>query len=95
MVWLPRYDVAHIYNFKDLLDGFTETYPYIKPYKSTMIELFDLEFGYQNIIRYYFKEIELGDDDDFYATLYKKFNSYITLLYQDTDEIPDYILIER
>lgn len=94
MIWLPRYDVAHIYNFKDLLDGFTETYPDVKPHKDSMVELLDLEFGHQNIIRYYFKEVEL-DDDSIYTTLYKKFNSYITFLYQDADEIPDYILIER
>ena len=94
MVWLPRYDVAHIYNFKDLLDGFTETYPDIKPYKDAIIELFDLEFGHQNIIRYYFKEDKLNNYS-IYDALYKRFNFYIDFLYQDADEIPDYILIER
>ena len=94
MIWFPRYDVAHIYNFKDLLDGFMETYPSVKPHKNAMVELLDLEFGRQNIIRYYFKEVEF-EDDSLYATLYKKFNSYITFLYQNDDEIPDYILIER
>lgn len=92
MVRFPRYEMAHIYNFKDLLDGFMETYPDVKPHKDSMVELFDLEFGHQNIIRYYFKEIEL-DDDSIYTILYKKFNSYITLLYQNDDD--DYILIER
>lgn len=93
MVRFPRYEMAHIYNFKDLLDGFMETYPDVKPHKDSMVELFDLEFGRQNIIRYYFKEVELDDDGSIYTTLYKKFNSYITLLYQNDDD--DYILIER
>lgn len=94
MVRFPRYEMARIYNFKDLLDGFMETYPNAKPHKDSVVELFDLEFGRQYIIRYYFKEIEL-DDDSIYTTLYKKFNSYITLLYQNYDNDNNYILIER